>query len=226
MRSRSTPSARQPCATSSIFPGTSRPKAELITLEQNYRSTQPILAAANAVIDLASERFTKNLWSDRASSDLPALVNVADDTAQAGYIVETILANREAGIGLKSQAVLFRASHHSATLEVELTRRNIPFVKFGGLKFLEAAHIKDVLAALRWANNLRDRVAGFRVAQLLPGIGPGSAAKLSMRSLAAAITVGALRAFKPPSAAVGALAGVRRDHQHAAFVRRRLARRT
>jgi DNA helicase-2/ATP-dependent DNA helicase PcrA len=71
-------------------------------------------------------------------------VNVADDTAQAGYIVQTVLANREAGISLKSQAVLFRTSSHSASLEVELTRRNIPFVKFGGLKFLEAAHIKDL----------------------------------------------------------------------------------
>ncbi len=108
----------------------------------------------------------------RSSAERPHLVNVADDAAQAGYIVETILENREAGIALKSQAVLFRASHHSATLEVELTRRNIPFVKFGGLKFLEAAHIKDVLAVLRWAQNTRDRVAGFRVAQLLPGIGP------------------------------------------------------
>ena len=103
---------------------------------------------------------------------------MADDVAQAGYIVERILESREAGIPLKSQAVLFRASHHSASLEVELTRRNIPFVKFGGLKFLEAAHIKDVLAVLRWAQNLRDRVAGFRVAQLLPGIGPSSAARL------------------------------------------------
>ncbi len=184
------------------FPGHFSPKAELITLERNYRSTQPILAAANAVIDLASERFTKNLWSDRPSSDLPALVNVTDDNAQAGYMVETILANREAGIGLKSQAVLFRASHHSATLEVELTRRNIPFVKFGGLKFLEAAHIKDVLAALRWANNLRDRVAGFRVAQLLPGIGPGTAAKLLDAVTGNGDTVGALRSFRPPSAAV------------------------
>ncbi|MGA2567916.1 MAG: ATP-dependent helicase, partial [Pseudolabrys sp.] len=144
------------------FPAHFTPKAELITLEQNYRSTQTILAAANAVIDLASERFTKNLWSDRASSDLPALVNVADDNAQAGYIVEHILANRESGQRLKSQAVLFRTSSHSATLEVELTRCNIPFVKFGGLKFLEAAHIKDVLALLRWAHNPRDRVAGFR----------------------------------------------------------------
>ena len=183
------------------FPSHFTPRAELITLEQNYRSTQPILAAANAVIDLASERFTKNLWSDRPASDLPALVNVADDNAQAGYIVEAILANREAGIGLKSQAVLFRASHHSATLEVELTRRNIPFVKFGGLKFLEAAHVKDVLATLRWANNPRDRVAGFRVAQLLPGIGPGSAAKLLDAMAASGDPSSALRAFKPPAAA-------------------------
>jgi len=182
------------------FPGHFTPKAELITLEQNYRSTQPILAAANAVIDLASERFTKNLWSHRASSDLPALVNVADDNAQAGYVVETILANREAGVRLKSQAVLFRASHHSATLEVELTRRNIPFVKFGGLKFLEAAHVKDVLALLRWANNLRDRVSGFRIAQLLPGIGPGFAAKLLDAVAAEADASKALNGFRPPSA--------------------------
>src|SRR5499427_8798914 len=122
------------------FPGQFSPKAEVVTLERNYRSTQPILAAANAVINLASERFMKNLWSDRASAQRPQLVNVADDTAQAGYIVERILENREEGTGLKSQAVLFRASHHSAPLEIELARRNIPFVKFGGLKFLEAAH--------------------------------------------------------------------------------------
>jgi DNA helicase-2/ATP-dependent DNA helicase PcrA len=173
----------------------------LITLEQNYRSTQPILAAANAVIDLAAERFTKNLWSNRASADLPVLVNVADDNAQAGYIVETILANREAGMRLKSQAVLFRTSSHSATLEVELTRRNIPFVKFGGLKFLEAAHIKDVLATLRWAHNLRDRVAGFRVTQLLPGIGPGTAAKLLDGITASGSAVAGLQGFRPPAAA-------------------------
>ena len=182
------------------FPDHFTPKAELITLEQNYRSTQPILAAANAVIDLASERFTKNLWSSRVSSDLPTLVNVADDNAQASYIVESILANREAGICLKSQAVLFRTSHHSATLEVELTRRNVPFVKFGGLKFLEAAHIKDMLAVLRWANNLRDRVSGFRVAQLLPGIGPSSAAKMLDTVAVTGDTPKALRGFRPPAA--------------------------
>ena len=91
--------------------------------------------------------------------------------------VEQVLQNREAGIALKAQAVLFRASHHSGPLEVELTRRNIPFVKFGGLKFLEAAHIKDVLAVLRFAENPRDRVAGFRAIQLLPGVGPATAAR-------------------------------------------------
>src|SRR6202045_3272378 len=178
------------------FPDHFSPKAEVLTLERNYRSTQPILAAANAVIDLASERFTKNLWSDRASAERPYLVNVADDTAQAGYIVEQILENREAGITLKSQAVLFRASHHSASLEVELTRRTIPFVKFGGLKFLEAAHIKDVLAVLRWAQNIRDRVAGFRVAQLLPGLGPSSAARLLDRIAESPSAIDALRGFR------------------------------
>src|SRR5215475_1434205 len=105
------------------FPGHFTPRAEIITLARNYRSTQPILAAANAVIELAAERFSKNLWSERASAERPCLVNVADDSAQAGYIVEKILESREAGIALKAQAVLFRASHHSATLEIELTRR-------------------------------------------------------------------------------------------------------
>jgi DNA helicase II / ATP-dependent DNA helicase PcrA len=183
------------------FPGHFSPQATIIKLDRNYRSTQPILAAANAVIDLASERFTKNLWSDRVSAERPALVNVADDAAQANYIVETILKDREAGIALKAQAVLFRASHHSASLEVELTRRNIPFVKFGGLKFLEAAHIKDVIATLRWAQNMRDRVAGFRVAQLLPGVGPGWAARLLDRMAESTDPVRALSEFNPPAAA-------------------------
>ncbi|HTJ02435.1 MAG TPA: ATP-dependent helicase, partial [Methylovirgula sp.] len=183
------------------FPGHFSPRAEVVTLERNYRSTQAILAAANAVIELASERFTKNLWSDRPSVDKPAVVNVADDVAQASYVVDRILNNREAGISLKSQAVLFRTSSHSAGLEVELTRRNIPFVKFGGLKFLEASHIKDVLAVLRFVQNPRDRVAGFRVAQLLPGIGPGTAGKLLDRMAASGDPMRALSEFKPPAAA-------------------------
>lgn len=160
------------------FPGHFDPPAEQVTLDRNYRSTQPILAAANAVIALASERFTKDLWTERTAAQKPRLVAVKDDADQAGYIVESVLARREGGIRLKAQAVLFRASHHSARLEVELTRRNIPFVKFGGLKFLEAAHVKDVLAVLRWAQNLRDRVSGFRAIQLHAGIGPKTAGRI------------------------------------------------
>ncbi len=161
------------------FPNEFSPKpADVITLDRNYRSTQPILAAANGVIGLARERYTKNLWTDRASEQRPLLVTVKDETDQAAYIVEQVLANREVGISLKQQAVLFRSSNHSSALEIELTRRNVPFVKYGGLKFLDAAHVKDLLAVLRFAQNPRDRVAGFRLLQLLPGIGPQTAGKI------------------------------------------------
>jgi len=160
------------------FPRQFSPAADIITLDRNYRSTQPILTAANAVIGLAKERFTKNLWTDKASGERPCLVTVRDEADQARYIVERVLENREGGALLKSQAVLFRASHHSGPLEFELTRRNIPFVKFGGLKFLDAAHIKDVLALLRFVQNPRDRVAGFRVLQIIPGVGPTSAQRV------------------------------------------------
>jgi DNA helicase-2/ATP-dependent DNA helicase PcrA len=160
------------------FPGTFNPPAEVVTLDRNYRSTQPILAAANGVIDLAAERFTKNLWTDRASTERPRLLTVRDGADQARYIVERVLENREEGVSLKQQAILFRASHHSASVEIELTRRNIPFVKFGGLKFLDTAHVKDLLGLLRFIENPRDRVAGFRVMQLLPGIGPALAQRV------------------------------------------------
>ncbi|MEE3499885.1 ATP-dependent helicase [Acidiphilium acidophilum] len=174
------------------FPGAFSPAAEIITLERSYRSTAAILAAANGVIGLAKERFTKNLWSDRTTETLPQLVHVRDDADQARFIVERVLENREAGITLKQQAVLFRTSHHSGALEVELTRRNIPFVKFGGLKFLDSAHIKDVIAVLRWVENPRDRVAGFRVMQLLPGVGPTSAANVMDHMIGTADPIGAL----------------------------------
>jgi len=183
------------------FPGHFSPRAELVTLERNYRSTRPILDAANAVIDLAEERFTKNLWSDRTSAERPQLVSVADEAGQARYVVEAVLHNRETGMALKAQAVLFRASHHSGPLEVELTRRNIPFVKFGGLKFLEAAHIKDVLAFLRFAENPRDRVAGFRIIQLLPGVGPATAARVLDALAGDDSQLQNLAAFRPPAAA-------------------------
>src|SRR5882757_5080204 len=160
------------------FPGQFSPKAEIVTLDRNYRSTQPILSAANGVIDLAKERFTKNLWTERTSGAKPQLVTVRDEADQARFIVERILENRESGTLLKEQAVLFRTSSHSGPLEIELTRRNIPFVKFGGLKFLDSAHVKDILALLRFVQNPRDRVAGFRLMQLLPGVGPTSAQRV------------------------------------------------
>jgi ATP-dependent DNA helicase UvrD/PcrA len=157
------------------FPGHFSPPAAVITLEQNYRSTQPILDACNAVIGLAAEGFRKRLLSTKPSEEKPQLVATRDEVAQATYVAERVLEHREAGIELNRQAVLFRASHHSALLEVELARRNIPFVKYGGLKFLETAHVKDVLCLLRLAENPRDTAAGFRVLQLLPGVGPKSA---------------------------------------------------
>lgn len=197
------------------FPRHFDPPATCVTLERNYRSTQPILAASNAVIDLASERYTKNLWTDKSSLQLPRIVSVADEADQARYVVEQILAAREGGMTLKQQAVLFRASDHSATLEIELTRRNIPFVKFGGLKFLDSVHVKDVLAILRWGENPRDRVAGFRVLQLLPGVGPAIAGRVldaiaqsgDMRAALAAF-VAPLRASEDWPALVGLMSKV------------------
>ena len=183
------------------FPSQFRPAADIVTLEQNYRSTQPILDACNRVIRFAKERYTKNLRSDRRSKQKPFLTTVADEAAQARFVAQQILDSREAGTPLKNQAVLFRASHHSAQLEIELTRRNIPFVKYGGLKFLEAAHVKDVLSILRWCENPRDRVAGFRAVQLLPGIGPSTAAKILDQVEGEPHATDALYAIKVPKAA-------------------------
>ncbi|SDP59198.1 DNA helicase-2 / ATP-dependent DNA helicase PcrA [Phyllobacterium sp. YR620] len=180
------------------FPATFTPQASIVTLDRNYRSTQPILAAANGVIDLARERFTKNLWSERESAERPRMVTVKDEADQARYIVEQVLENRETGTLLKQQAVLFRTSHHSGPLEVELTRRNIPFVKFGGLKFLDSAHVKDMLALLRFAQNPRDRVAGFRLMQIIPGVGPTSARRVLDEMAEQPDPLGALAQIAPP----------------------------
>jgi DNA helicase-2/ATP-dependent DNA helicase PcrA len=160
------------------FPKAFAPPAAIVTLEQNYRSTPPILAASNAVIDLAAERFTKNLQATRGGGERPKLVSVRDEADQARYVCEHVLEAREEGVDLKQQAVLFRASDASAQLELELARRDIPFVKFGGLKFLEAAHVKDMIALLRWLENASDRLAGFRVLQRIAGIGPARAGRL------------------------------------------------
>ncbi len=182
------------------FPALFDPPARVLTLTRNYRSTQPILDASNAVIALAAERFTKDLWSERAGAR-PLLVTVEDEMAQARWVADQVLLQREGGLALKQQAVLFRTGHHSAALELELTRRNVPFVKFGGLKFLEAAHVKDLLSVLRWVQNPRSRLAGFRVAQLVPGMGPASVRRLLDAMEQAADPVPAMQVFKPPSAA-------------------------
>ncbi|HEX2336513.1 MAG TPA: ATP-dependent helicase [Hyphomicrobiaceae bacterium] len=189
------------------FPAHFSPAARLLTLEENYRSTPPILAASNAVIGLARERFTKNLRAQRTGDGKPSLVTVADDVGQVSFVVEGILRNREDGTLLKEQAVLFRTSHHSGMLEIELARRNIPFIKFGGLKFVEAAHVKDVLAVLRWAENPTDRVSGFRVLQILDGIGPTTAGKIFER-IAGQSFLPALAGFATPAKASSAWCGL------------------
>ena len=180
------------------FPTHFMPPARVLTLDQNYRSTQPILTAANAVIELAEERFTKNLWTERASDAAPRLVTVRGEADQARYVVEQVLERREAGTALKQQAVLFRTSSHSGALEVELTRRNIPFVKFGGLKFLDSAHVKDLMGLLRFIENPKDRVVGFRVMQLMPGVGPTSAQRVLDHITRADNPLAALSTAPPP----------------------------
>jgi DNA helicase II / ATP-dependent DNA helicase PcrA len=176
------------------LPGRFDPPARVLKLTQNYRSTPQILAASNAVIAAADERFEKDLWTARAASCRVRLATVADEAAQARAVADAVLAERETGLALKRQAVLFRTGHHSAALELELTRRNVPFVKYGGLKFMETAHVKDVLALLRWADNPASTLSVLRVARLVPGLGPASAQRLVERA-------GDLTRFKPPPAA-------------------------
>lgn len=170
------------------------PPARVLMLEQNYRSTPEILRASNAVIALAPERFAKRLWSERSAGLLPRLATVADEAGQARGVADAVLAARETGLALKRQAVLFRTATHSAPLELELVRRGIPYVKYGGLRFLEAAHVKDVLAVLRWADNPASTLAALRCARLVPGMGPASVRRLLGRP-------GPLADFKPPPAA-------------------------
>ncbi len=148
------------------FPGTS-----IVPLEENYRSTQPILNATNTLISRAEERYTKNLYTKRAGGEKPWLVTAHDENAQTRFVVDRILELHEDGVPLSEMAVLFRAGYMSADLEIELTARKIPFEKWGGLKFLEAAHVKDVLAFLRVIENPRDEVSWYRLLLLMPGIG-------------------------------------------------------
>ena len=182
------------------FPDQYIPTAQVITLEQNYRSTQPILDSANCLIAESERQYRKNLFSERKDGSKPRYITVEDGDAEAEYVVESILANRELGMQLKEQAVLFRGSHHSDRLEIELVRRNIPYVKYGGLKFLEAAHIKDLVSVLKWAENPKNEVAAFRVLKLLPGMGPANATRCFEQLAVGDYLFSALREVRAPAA--------------------------
>jgi DNA helicase-2/ATP-dependent DNA helicase PcrA len=186
------------------FPERFSPPAHVVVLEENYRSTQPVLDAANALMAEGGRQYRKFLRSTRGGGTRPRHVTVQDDQAQAGYVVERVLECRERGIDLRRQAVLFRNADHSDVLELELMRRNIPYVKYGGLKFLEAAHVKDLLAVLRWADNPRNRIAAFRVLQLLPGMGPANTQRACEAFEAAA--------FRWPALAEHAVPAATREH--------------
>ena len=190
--------------------------ATTITLEQNYRSTQPILSVTNTLISRAAERFTKNLWTERTGGETPWLVAARDEQQQTRFVVDRILELHEEGTPLRQIAVLFRAGYMSADLEIELTNRKIPFEKWGGLKFLEAAHVKDVLAFLRILENPRDEVSWYRLLLLLPGIGDATARAAIDSMIAAAWESDAFGRYDPPpraraahSALVSLLDGLR-----------------
>jgi DNA helicase-2/ATP-dependent DNA helicase PcrA len=181
------------------FPDRFRPKAETVTLAQNFRSSQSILDVANALMADAPRQYRKHLLSMRGQGPRPKLVTVDDLPTQAEFICTRVLASREAGIALRRQAVLFRTGSHSDVLEVELAKRKIPFVKYGGLKFMEAAHVKDLLSVLRWADNPRNTLAAFRVLQFMPGMGPANAKKALDHFVAAGHVWAAFEKFEPPN---------------------------
>lgn len=156
-----------------IFKGT-----RIITLEENYRSTQPILNLTNAVIAQAKEKFEKNLYTKKKEGNIPVFIDCADENSQSSFVADKILELREEGLGLNDIAVLFRSGWHSNDLEITLASRNIPFVKYGGQKFVEAAHIKDILSYLRIAYNSGDQVSWLRALLLIPGIGPKTGQKI------------------------------------------------
>jgi DNA helicase-2/ATP-dependent DNA helicase PcrA len=196
------------------------PNTQIITLEQNYRSTAPILETTNALISRSSERYSKQLWTGREGGEAPWLVTVRDETTQTAFVVDRLLELHEQGTPLREMAVLFRAGYLSADLEIELANRRIPYEKWGGLKFLEAAHIKDILAFLRVLENPLDEVSWYRLLRLLPGIGDATArAAIELLALHgwAPMALGALKAparARPGLLALAALLdGMRRVEQ-------------
>ena len=154
------------------------PGARVIALEENYRSTQPILDLANAVIERATERYTKILRTRLTEGVTPLLVQAENESFQSRFVCQRILELREEGVPLEEIAVLFRSSFHSFDLELELARADLPFVKRGGFKFVETAHVKDVVAHLRVAVNPFDTVSWLRILLLLEGIGPKTAGEM------------------------------------------------
>jgi DNA helicase-2/ATP-dependent DNA helicase PcrA len=189
--------------------------ARVVALEQNYRSTKPILDVTNTLISRALERFTKNLWTQRAGGDAPWLVTTRDEQQQTRFVVDRILELHEEGTPLREMAVLVRAGYMSADLEIELTNRKIPFEKWGGLKFLEASHVKDVLAFLRVLENPRDEVSWYRILMLMPGIGDVTARAMMESMAERAWDPDAFSHFMPPPRA-------RDAHKNLATLLRRL----
>lgn len=160
------------------------PDCRTILLEQNYRSTQPILDLGNAILERAREKYSKKLFTEVPGDLKPAFVRTSDDYSQAGFVCDRVLELREEGVPLEEIAVLTRAAWHSNTLELELRSRNIPFRKFGGIKFVEAAHVKDVCALLKISLNPRDAAAWFRILQFFDGVGPKTAQRIAQGVIA------------------------------------------
>ena len=156
-----------------IFPGT-----RMVALEENYRSVQPILTLTNVIISRAKEKYTKNLFTRKSGGTTPVMVNAEDEYSQSRFVIDQIKNLQHQGIALNEIAVLFRASFHSFDLEIELSREAIAFVKMGGFKFVESAHIKDVLAHMRVMANVYDRISWYRILLLIEKIGPKSAQKI------------------------------------------------
>jgi len=210
----------------SQFPGT-----RIVTLERNYRSVGPILETTNALISRSLERYSKQLWTERTGGEPPWLVTLRDEHEQTKFVVDRILQLHEEGIPLRDMAVLFRAGYLSADLEIELANRRIPYEKWGGLKFLEAAHIKDILAFLRVLENPRDEVSWYRLLRLLPGVGDATAraaVELLTQHQWEPMIIGSVRApsrAKPGLMAMAALLdGMRRVNTHAPAEAIRLVR--
>jgi DNA helicase II / ATP-dependent DNA helicase PcrA len=172
------------------------PGAKIISLEENYRSTQPILTLTNEIIARAQERYEKNLFSSKADGDLPLLVQAESEQIQSRFVCQKVLELREEGVPLWDIAVLFRSSFHSFDLEIELARHNIPFVKRGGFQFMESAHVKDLLAHLRILANPQDAVSWSRVLLLLEGVGPQLSQKIIRSLLGGNQPIERLRSFE------------------------------